>query len=401
MDYIWVVLLFFSLQFSGGGGLVPVEETQRTEFNVMDFGAVVDGSTDSSNAFAAAWSAACARHGELSIMAIPQGTFFVNPLIFSGPCNGSVQIRLQGTVLAPADLAPFTGDKIDWIAFRHIDHLLLTGGGTFDGRGAAAWTCVLAKNCTTKRPTMVSFKFISNSTVQNIRLVNAKMFHAHIFSCVNLTLQQLEISSPEDSPNTDGIHVANSNNVKVADSVIASGDDCVSLGGGNTDIIVSRIRCGPGHGISLGSLGGYAGDKNMSRVLVTNCNLTGTMNGVRIKTWAKPHSLSVSDIVFQGINMDRVSNPIIIDQHYCPNQDCVHQTPSMVKISNVRFQDIKGSSSTKVAIKLSCSEALPCEDLQLIDINLAFVGKDNDEAVALCTNAQGRSLGSVVPSSCL
>ena len=154
------------------------------------------------------------------------------------------------------------------------------------------------------------------------------MFHIHVFACKNLTLQLLEISSPQDSPNTDGIHIGESQKVNVLNSLIRTGDDCVSVGGGNVDITISGINCGPGHGISIGSLGGAAGDNDVTGVSVSNCNLTGTSNGVRIKTWEKPYNLSVSRVVFEGIQMDRVSNPILIDQHYCPQHNCVQKVSS-------------------------------------------------------------------------
>ena len=53
------------------------------------------------------------------------------------------------------------------------------------------------------------------------------------------------------------------------------------------------------------------------------CKLASTTNGVRIKTW--PDSVGTfptTDMHFEDIEMVNVSNPIIIDQEYCPWNQC-------------------------------------------------------------------------------
>jgi polygalacturonase len=95
-----------------------------------------------------------------------------------------------------------------------------------------------------------------------------------------------------------------------------------------------------------------------------------------------------------------VRNPIIIDQNYCPNHNnrCPHQS-SAVKISDVRYTDIRGSSASQVAVKFDCSATNPCSGIDLQDIKLTLDG--GKPAEATCQHADGKASGYVEPPSCL
>ncbi|MQM05908.1 hypothetical protein Taro_038724 [Colocasia esculenta] len=400
-------------------------------FDVEAFGAVVDGEADHNaqhhiyydghginfclfnleklvpaQAFLCAWRAACASKAG-SRMVIPEGRFLVNPLAFTGPCNGSVEIQVLGTVLAPADLGVFPAGKAEWIAFNYIESLVIRGGGTFDGQGASAWpdNDCSKKNATTchKIPNSIGFNFVKSLIITQITSLNSKKVHMNIFSCQNVTLKGITITAPGDSPNTDGIHISGSSNVKIDEASIGTGDDCISIGPGTRNLFITGVSCGPGHGISIGSLGGRPKEKDVLGITVSNSSFHGTQNGVRIKTWPASYALSASNFTFQDIVMDYVKNPVFIDQNYCPRGQCDHEFPSRVKISQVLFKNIIGTSASKVAINLSCSESVPCEDVELNDIDLVYLKKGKARmASSSCSNVNGgRSVGHVNPPPCI
>ncbi|KAF5949370.1 hypothetical protein HYC85_011363 [Camellia sinensis] len=377
--------------------LAQAIETQAAIFDVTKYGA--NPGRDISQALLSAWKEACAATSAGKVL-IPKGTFPLNEVKIEGPCKAPVEIQLDGTLNAPAQLGIIKGDS--WLTIEHIDHLTISGSGTFDGQGAAAWAqndCGKNPNCKAI-PMNLRFNFITNSIVRDVTSKDSKNFHVNVLGCKNFTFQHFTISAPGTSINTDGIHIGDSIGINILDTSIQTGDDCVSIGDGSQQVTVERVTCGPGHGISIGSLGKYPNEDPVVGINVKNCTLSNTMNGVRVKTWpSSPAPGIASDMHFEDITMNNVGNPIIIDQEYCPYNQCQLKVPSKVKISNVSFKNIRGSSSTQLAVKLVCSKSTPCENVEISNIDLTYTGKEGP-ATSLCTNIQPKLSGTHNPPIC-
>ncbi|OMO81984.1 Glycoside hydrolase, family 28 [Corchorus olitorius] len=380
-----------------------------TVFNVMDFGAKADDKTDNHGPFAQAWNAACHGSGPAKLV-IPPGTYLAGQLFFQGPCVSSnpIIVEIQGTIKGTIDISDYADDG--WITFEYINGLILTGGGTLDGQGAASWKhndCHKNPNCQ-HLPKTLKIHRVNNSVIHDIKSVNPLGFHVFVTVSSNITLHHLDISAPADSPNTDGIHVSGSSFVDISNSKIGTGDDCISVGQGSTKISISNILCGPGHGISVGSLG-KPQEGPVNGVVVKDCTLSKTTNGVRIKTFSKSLPNQASSIVFQDIVMDKVQNPIIIDQTYGTGRKKagkVSVSQSKVKISDVLYRNIRGSTNTSAAVSLLCSSVFPCERVELVDIDLVYDGTGNTKIVqnptltASCMNVKVKPGGKQNPPPC-
>lgn len=94
-----------------------------------------------------------------------------------------------------------------------------------------------------------SLQTVNDTVISGLKSLNSQAVHVFINGCNNITMQNLTIVAPGDSPNTDGIHIGNSNVINVLSSNIATGDDCISIGPGSTNMTMDNITCGPGHGI--------------------------------------------------------------------------------------------------------------------------------------------------------
>ncbi|CAN1145273.1 Probable polygalacturonase At1g80170 [Linum perenne] len=228
--------------------------------------------------------------------------------------------------------------------------------------------------------------------------VDSQQMHVAFTNCVRVFASLLQVLAPAFSPNTDGIHISSSKGVQVVNTIVRTGDDCISIVGNSSRINIKNIVCGPGHGISIGSLGKSNSTDFVESVSVDGALLSNTKNGLRIKTW-QGGSGKASDINFQNVHMQNVSNPIIIDQFYCDSKlPCANQTKA-VKVQDVSFKHIKGTSVTREAIRFSCSECSPCEGLYLEVVQLSL-STEGGVTESFCWEAYGTSGGSVFPPPC-
>ncbi|CAI9099617.1 OLC1v1036467C1 [Oldenlandia corymbosa var. corymbosa] len=245
----------------------------------------------------------------------------------------------------------------------------------------------------------LQFVSCTETRLANVRFTNSPQKHVLIIHCNQFKVNNLNIQAPDESPNTDGIHIQASHHVRITNSIIGSGDDCISIGDYTSNVDISNIKRGPRHGISIGSLGKQGNLVQVSNIRVTNSFFTGTTNGARIKTWQVGEGY-VRHVIFKNLRFNNVKNPIIIDQNYCDQTGgCPQLDNSGVIISNVTYQTMSGTSSTRIAINLNCSRSVHCTGISMKCIRLKSASA-GEQVVASCSNASGRETD-VVPGHCL
>ncbi|KAL6505534.1 hypothetical protein OROHE_022913 [Orobanche hederae] len=368
--------------------------------NVLDFGAKGDGIKDDTKAFQAAWASACKI--EASVINIPaKYVFLVGPISFSGPyCQHNIVFQLDGRIVAPTGSSHWASGPFQWLEFTKLVGLTIRGSGTIDGNGAVWWQnssyddddhlddqakYIFPSNGTMPqkhpipvrsslggtmpsiKPTALRFYGSFNVTVTGITIQNSPQCHLKFDNCIGVSVYDFNVSSPGNSPNTDGIHLQNSKDVLIRSSNLACGDDCVSIQTGCTNVYIHNVNCGPGHGISIGGLGKDNTKACVSNVTVRDVVMHNTMNGVRIKTW-QGGSGSVQGVQFSNIQVSDVQLPIVIDQYYCDKTTCKNQT-SAVALSDIDYADIRGTYTVK-PVHFACSDGMPCTDVTLRNIQL-------------------------------
>ncbi|KAK9090211.1 hypothetical protein Sjap_023388 [Stephania japonica] len=375
-----IICYFILVVFSSS----HVTGSDVTFVNVLDNGAVGDGHTDDSQAFLRAWNDACDWDAQVINMIVPEGkTFVLKPTIFNGPCkSANLNVQIYGTLKAPKDTSVWEGlDATIWLAFKNVNGLAVFGSGTIDGQGSNWWAQSCRYNSSKKlsgggfdicrvlnsrrhlkpldcratamhRPLEIKFISCQNSRLRDLHFMNSPNTHILIQYSNMFWVSNLTITSPKTTPNTDGIHIDGSTGVFIDDSIIESGDDCISIGDHTSNVQINNINCGPGHGVSVGSLGKGGSFAQVENIYVNNVNFSETTNGVRIKTW-QGGSGYARGITFRQINFNNVQYPIIIDQYYCDHQhpsSCTGKNADGVLISNVTYESVSGTSSTQVSL---------------------------------------------------
>nr|AAC98004.1 Similar to gb/AJ002532 endo-polygalacturonase from Arabidopsis thaliana and is a member of the polygalacturonase family PF/00295 [Arabidopsis thaliana] len=364
--------------------------------NVDTFGAAGDGVSDDTQAFVSAWSKACST--SKSVFLVPEGRrYLVNATKFNGPCEQKliIQVKLSsidGTIVAPDEPSNWDSKfQRIWLEFSKLKGVVFQGKGVIDGSGSKWW----AASCKKNKSNALTIESSSGVKVSGLTIQNSQQMNFIIARSDSVRVSKVMVSSPGDSPNTDGIHITGSTNVILQDCKIGTGDDCVSIVNASSNIKMKNIYCGPGHGISIGSLGKDNTTGIVTQVVLDTALLRETTNGLRIKTY-QGGSGYVQGIRFTNVEMQDVANPILIDQFYCDSPTTCQNQTSAVKISQIMYRNITGTTKSAKAIKFACSDTVPCSHIVLNNVNL----EGNDGQVeAYCNSAEGFGYGVIHPSA--
>ncbi|XP_021751957.1 uncharacterized protein LOC110717540 [Chenopodium quinoa] len=401
-DYRHILFIVAYIATSLLGISVTNAQNSSPTFNVLDYGAKGDGQQDDTQTFAKAWIDVCNAGGDSTTLVVPQGyTFLIKYIAFDGPCKSTTTIHIEGNIVAPSSIGEW--DKCEnnaWLHFGSIDNLVVEGQGVIDGRGSIWWTNapIINELGSCKRPMNMMFFNCKGLQLSGVTSKDCPGSHIAMLHSNNSIINNINLIAPQDSHNTDGIDIASTNNLQILNSFIGTGDDCVAIGSDSIGINITNVICGPGHGISVGSLGKDGTEARVEQVHVKNCTFKNTSNGARIKTW-QGGSGYARQITYENIILEDVQNPIIIDQYYCnSNSDCANSS-SAVAVSDVTFNGFQGTSATDEAITVQCSQAIPCNNILMETIYIT-ASDPSKKSTSICENANVQQNSVEPPLNC-
>jgi len=355
-------------------------------FNLKDFGAVGDGVTSNTSAFAHAMAAVnLGGGGELLV---PAGTYLTGAIDL---CNGiNLHLDPGATIrfLAKEEEYPIDGLKPHALVLgRSLHDVLISGTGTFDGQGQAWWVAARAHRDLASgrplsgalaRPNLISFIQCQRVRVEEVSLRNSPMYNLTITSGSDTTVDGISILNPPDSPNTDGIDPKGAQRVLITRCRIDTGDDCIALGGNNLsveeDILVTDCTFLHGHGCSIGS-GTEGGVRD---VKVRRCTFDGTDTGVRLKSSRTRGGLT-ENLVYEDLTMKNVGHAISLNSHYAGTTTDVsglgHTDPAIVTFTtpiwrHIVIRNLRATGGTEDAGLIVGLPEMLAEDITLEHVTI-------------------------------
>ncbi|MDT0323077.1 glycoside hydrolase family 28 protein [Streptomyces millisiae] len=214
-------------------------------YNVMDFGAVGDGTTDDTGPVQAAVDA-CAQAGGGRVV-IPGGHVFRTGTV---TLRSHVELHLEhGATLAGSpnfedysvrfggvvrnDGSSSWGDTPTTVLLNAegARNVSVTGSGTIDGAGRHYVTGDNGHiyEMDQRRPFTVYFRDCRNVTFRDVTIVDGAVWTLRLSLCDDVLIHGIRIHNDLKTPNSDGIDLDCCRRVRISDCDIVAGDDAICL----------------------------------------------------------------------------------------------------------------------------------------------------------------------------
>ncbi len=358
---------------------VPLPQFGDKVFSIKDFGAVADGKTLNTEAFAKAIEA-CSNAGGGKVV-VPAGKWLTGPVELKS--NVDLHTEKNALVQFTPDRTQYpiinmNGDGKTFVVASPIyaykaSNIAITGEGAFDGAGES-WRPVKKNKVTTAvwedlkktgvvsedgkiwwptyeamkgeeyvqrlkdnksaaasdylpardylRPYMVYFIQCKTILVQDVTLRNSPKFVFYPNRCTDLTISGVSVFNEWWAQNGDGIDISACQNVVIYNSALSVGDDgiCMKSSRGSKAAGEAQLKnILIANCIVYRAHGGFVigsnTDGGMENIYVTDCDFDGSDIGLRVKSNPGRGGL-VKDIYIDNIRMKNIKEEAILFTTY-------------------------------------------------------------------------------------
>lgn len=403
--------------------------------NVMDYGAVGDGATLNTAAFARAVEA-CSQAGG-GYVSVPAGQFVTGTVelkshvylellpgaeILGSMCIADYRGTRRGSAWDPRISAHINQKLVEDVdSAAHINpckalilaedqhHVGIIGHGTLNGRRGYAFP----SGEDIGNPFLVVFSHCADVTLENVSMTNPGSFTNYLLGCERVTIRGLHIDSTATGCG-DGIDFDGGRDVTISDCQIDAGDDGIGLKTLSPDEPCERfaitncvirshywgcIRIGPETA------------SDFRQITVSNCVFRDSNDGLKLQLC---EDRVFEDFVFSNIVMDRVTRPIFLTLNHYPFSVHSHSVrPACGAIRRMTFTGITALLTERredpvvgpVTPYSGCViYSLPdgvLEDLTFSHIRLACLGGGSTEAAQRANQPDMLDFYEQYPESCL
>jgi len=377
-------------------------------FDIRDYGAVGDGKTLNTKAFASAIEA-CSKAGGGRVLA-PAGTWLTGPIHLRSKVN--LRIEKGAQVLFSTNFNDYLPPVFTrWqgmecynyspmIYARDCTNIAITGEGTIDGHGEAWWPFRKQKRAAAAklydaicagvpvkdrilgseeylslRPSLIQPINCKNVLIEGITVGNGPMWTVHPVYCENLLVRKIKVNT--SGPNTDGLVPDSCKNVIIEDCLFSTGDDCIVIKSGldedawrvnrpSENIVIRRCRTQRGHG---GVVVGSEMSGGVRNVFISDCRFDGTQRGIRMKSrqgrGGVVENIWVRNVTMGQIVRDAITVSMLYGSGAVAPRTMVPPTFRGIHISNVKCE------KAGRAVELIGLPDRPIENITLEGISIA------------------------------
>lgn len=381
-------------------------------FNVMDFGAKNDSSAINTLAIKNTIDAAANKGG--GTVYFPAGKYLTGPIHLKSNItihiDAGAELHFSDNFDHYLPMVESRWEGTEVINFsplfygNGLENIAIVGRGLIDGHGKNWWRFseVEVKKLTEDskwqkefkrlnpnvlapdlpgwiergflRPPFIQFLNCNNVQIKDIKIQNSPFWTINPQYCDNVTIDGITIDNPP-SPNTDGINPESCQNVRIANSHISVGDDCITIKSGKDrsgrkinipaeNYTITNCTMLRGHG---GVVIGSEMSGGVKNIVISNCVFDGTDRGIRLKTargrGGIVENIRVSNIVMRNIR----DQAIVMDMQYAKTEvePVSERTPAF---KNIFISDMAGNTN-RVCLVRGLLE-MPVENVSFANINM-------------------------------
>ena len=362
--------------------IVPPHFPPR-EFNVTQYGAIGDGTNDSSEAFQKAISA-CSTAGGGSVV-VPPGTFLTGPIHLQNNVNlhvdrgATIRFSTNPDNYLPVVLTRFEGTEVmnysPLIYAFEKTNIAVTGEGTLDGQASESnWHSWKSSGDPKRlvemgnqgvptaerifgkghhlRPNFVEPVRCQNILIDGVTILNSPMWVLSPVYCTNVTVHKVTVKTK--GPNTDGCDPDSCSDVLIEGCSFSDGDDCIAIKSGRDkdgqrvnipcrNLIVKDCHFEAGHGgIAIGS----ETSGGIENVFGENCNFDSPDLEMALRFKTNPaRGGYIKDVFIRNCSVKTAQVGVHMTLRY--GSSGAMNGDAVPKIHDVHIQDCTFSSLTK------------------------------------------------------
>lgn len=309
-------------------------------------------------------------------------------------------VILKGQLLFSDDIPYWLANSI-WVVYQNQHTAWLFGGenvrfigqgGYFNGNGQAWYTENQNRANQPGRPIAITIHQSKNLTFDGLSFIQPQFWATFVSNSEDVTLNNIIISAHSDDNNgcvnTDGGNTWNSRRVTFENWNVRNGDDCIAVKGNSTDIYIRNVTCSDGNGMTIGSVGEYPNFPDyVENVIFEDVKIRNTMQAAYIKTWQglpSKHSGNgagggggsgyVRNVTFKNFDIENSALPIQISQCIY-NERGTNCDSSKMQLSDITWENFKGTSRYNIAASLHCAKGHPCPDIYFHNVDIKSINE--------------------------